>query len=107
MLWVVIRSASLRRFCDYPQHMFLWRTNKSINSFGLKKASYQELCCAGVQADLSFHWKHMLEGIFSHVTAHIFCGDLSWWVACTAAVCTYGRKVIVTLSLKLYLPYLI
>ena len=28
---------------EYQQHMFLWRNKKNINSFGLKKASYQEL----------------------------------------------------------------
>ena len=29
---------------DYPQHMFLWKNKKNINTFGLQKASYQELC---------------------------------------------------------------
>ena len=28
---------------EYPQHMFSWRNKKNINTFGLKKASYQEL----------------------------------------------------------------
>ena len=28
---------------EYPQYMFSWRNKKKINSFGLKKASYQEL----------------------------------------------------------------
>ena len=28
---------------EYPQHMFLWRNKKNINTFGLEKASYQEL----------------------------------------------------------------
>ena len=46
MLWILIRSASLRRFYEYQQHMFLWRNKKNINTFGLKKSSYQELCNA-------------------------------------------------------------
>ena len=28
---------------EYPQQMFSWRNKKNINTFGLKKASYQEL----------------------------------------------------------------
>ena len=28
---------------EYPQHMFLWRNTKNINTFGLKKAPYLEL----------------------------------------------------------------
>ena len=28
---------------EYPQYMFLWRNKKNINTFGMKKASYQEL----------------------------------------------------------------
>ena len=29
---------------EYSQHMFSWRNKKNINTFGLKKTSYQELC---------------------------------------------------------------
>ena len=29
---------------EYPQHNFLWRNKKTINTFGLKKASCQDLC---------------------------------------------------------------
>ena len=45
MFWVLIRSASARwgAYYEYPQHMLSWRNKKNINSFGLKKASYQEL----------------------------------------------------------------
>ena len=32
MLWVLIRSASLRASNEYPQHMFLSRNKKSINT---------------------------------------------------------------------------
>ena len=34
---------------EYPQHMFLWRNKKNINTFGLKKASGQELWVGYVQ----------------------------------------------------------
>ena len=29
---------------EYPQSMFSWRNEKSVNNFGLKKAPYLELC---------------------------------------------------------------
>ena len=29
---------------EYPQHMFLWRNKKNINTFGLKKAPELVLC---------------------------------------------------------------
>ena len=29
---------------EYPQHMFSCKNKKNRNMFGLKKASYQELC---------------------------------------------------------------
>ena len=35
MLWVLIRSASMRRLNEYPQRMFSWRNKKNINTFGL------------------------------------------------------------------------
>ena len=28
---------------EYPKHMFLWRNNKNIGSFGLKNVPYLEL----------------------------------------------------------------
>ena len=28
---------------EYPQHMFSWRNKKNINTFGIKKESYQDL----------------------------------------------------------------
>ena len=36
---------------EYPQHMFAWRNKKNINTFGLKKASYQELWLLQVVQD--------------------------------------------------------
>ena len=39
MLCVLIRSTS----DEYPQHMFSWINKKNIKTFGMKKASYQEL----------------------------------------------------------------
>ena len=28
---------------EYPQHMFLWKNKKKINTSGLRKASYHEI----------------------------------------------------------------
>ena len=35
MLWVLITRQGTSN--EYPQHMFLWRNKKNINTFGLKK----------------------------------------------------------------------
>ena len=46
MLWVLIRSASPRRFWCVPQHMFSLRNKKDISSFQMKKMPYLLLCCS-------------------------------------------------------------
>ena len=59
--------------------MFLWRNKKNINTFGLKKASYQEICiqqrfrsdCTNVQSDLNLCWVHLSENTFSGIFAHV------------------------------------
>ena len=41
---VLIKSASPKGASnEYSQHAFSWRNKKNINTFGLKKASYEEL----------------------------------------------------------------
>ena len=53
MLWVLIRSASSRRGAsnEYPQYMFSTRNKKNIDTFGWKKAPYQELCSCAVWSE--------------------------------------------------------
>ena len=40
---ILLAEALLMSTQYYPQHMLPWRRKKNINTFGLKKASYQEL----------------------------------------------------------------
>ena len=43
MLWYSLEVPHRGASNEYPQRIFLWRIKKNINTFGLKKASYQEL----------------------------------------------------------------
>ena len=38
MLWYSLEAPRRGASNEYPQHMFLWRSKKNINTFGLKKA---------------------------------------------------------------------
>ena len=40
------------------------------------KEDYNQTGWMDAQADLIFHWPHMLKGTFSHTVAHFQCSNL-------------------------------
>ena len=106
MLWVLIRSASLRCFWyslevprrgasnEYPQHMFSLRNKKIINTFWRKKVPYQELC--DIQQNLKSRYptdaKYLDTLSTYHTCPKIWNGPFYHLLTCLKYCCMYGKQ---------------
>ena len=70
MLWYSLEAPHQGASNEYPQHIFLWRNKKDINTFGMKKASYQELCLLSM-------WRSVAS------SANPKCAQWRFWSDCT------------------------
>ena len=92
MLWVLIRSAAAPRrgaSNEYPQHMFLLRNKKIVDTCWLKKAPYQELCSHWLELPLARINFHGLKGVraievllYSIVSNDCISGQWKPWSHC-------------------------